>query len=448
VIGGTVAVIAALPFFVDSKRIVEPPSVQLKFAGRYAIGLKSISSQMLSAGNSNKQFEALVNEAAATPTDQLRAIPVLVELNGGDSAKKLLDEFEKTSPPPQLLADAKILRLIYRDGPDSLDGGQKKGLIERQEWFGQLALSFGKPSDSPERKAAIAPAKRVILAAISLFVIGGIAFLAGLGLLIWFAVRLLAANRPAMRTPWGQTIPYGYTDPRPEPMRTLYIPDPAAPTVFLEAFAIYLGGFLAMSILIRLLFPHATLGAMILALAVPVAAAIVWPRFRGLSWAQVRRAVGLHRGRGIGREILSGLAGYIAGLPILALAMIVTLLLTRLGGKPPSHPIINEVGTDFWSVIKLYLLASVWAPITEELMFRGAFFHHLRRRHGWLLSTAIVSFIFAAIHPQGILGIPMLMTIAFVLSALREWRGSIIASMVGHALNNAMAVTLLVLLMG
>ena len=38
--------------------------------------------------------------------------------------------------------------------------------------------------------------------------------------------------------------------------------------------------------------------------------------------------------------------------------------------------------------------------------------------------------------------------IAFILAGLREWRGSIIASMVGHAINNAMAVTLLILLMG
>src|SRR5258705_7683070 len=98
--------------------------------------------------------------------------------------------------------------------------------------------------------------------------------------------------------------------------------------------------------------------------------------------------------------------------------MMLALVLTKFGGKVPSHPIVNEISTDFWSVIKLYLLASVWAPITEELLFRGAFFHHLRRRHGWLISAAIVSFIFAALPPQGFLGIPMLMTIALVPPAL------------------------------
>jgi membrane protease YdiL (CAAX protease family) len=52
-----------------------------------------------------------------------------------------------------------------------------------------------------------------------------------------------------------------------------------------------------------------------------------------------------------------------------------------------------------------------------------------------------VAFVFAALHPQGWTAIPVLMSIAVVLGILREWRGSSIASMTAHALNNA-AVTL------
>src|SRR5439155_8787021 len=103
--------------------------------------------QVLSAGKNKKQIKDMVRQAAVTDTDKLRAIPVLVELNGPESAGKSLDEFEKTNPPPQLLADAKLLRAIYEKGPDALDEGEKKGLVERQDWFGQLALIFGKPND-------------------------------------------------------------------------------------------------------------------------------------------------------------------------------------------------------------------------------------------------------------------------------------------------------------
>ena len=88
------------------------------------------------------------------------------------------------------------------------------------------------------------------------------------------------------------------------------------------------------------------------------------------------------------------------------------------GGKSPGHPIQQEISSDPWSIVKLYLLAAVWAPITEETLFRGALFHHLRRKNGWLLSSLITSFIFASIHPQGLLGIPALMMIAIAGSAL------------------------------
>jgi membrane protease YdiL (CAAX protease family) len=79
-------------------------------------------------------------------------------------------------------------------------------------------------------------------------------------------------------------------------------------------------------------------------------------------------------------------------------------------------------------------------------MFRGALFHHCRRRLPWWLSAILVALIFAAIHPQGWVGIPLLATIAVVLAALREWRGSLIAPIACHACVNAVTVTMLVLM--
>jgi membrane protease YdiL (CAAX protease family) len=93
-------------------------------------------------------------------------------------------------------------------------------------------------------------------------------------------------------------------------------------------------------------------------------------------------------------------------------------------------------------VFGLYLLVSVFAPVMEETMFRGALFHHLRRRWGWAVSAPIVAFIFAVIHPQGWVAVPVLGSIALVLAALREWRGSLIAPMVAHACNNFIVLTL------
>jgi membrane protease YdiL (CAAX protease family) len=96
------------------------------------------------------------------------------------------------------------------------------------------------------------------------------------------------------------------------------------------------------------------------------------------------------------------------------------------------------------------LLAAVIAPIVEETMFRGVLYRHLREMTGRLggalsffISAVVASFIFAAIHPQGWLGIPPLMGIAIGLSIAREWRGSLIPSMVAHGVNNGLVMAIL-----
>ncbi len=393
-----------------------------------------------------------------SPIDRVRHIALVAEFDGREAAIKRIEEIDDEHFSPQLREDLESMRIIYTKGSEAISAEKRASLMQRHGWFAELALTQDQSPDSPQRRAALLPAKRLVIALGLFIVIGGLAFLTGIVLLIIAIVRFAGSRRPKVvynpMTGRAEVIPPPpLTYYRPEviqpPPLTHYRPDAAAPTTFLESFAIYLGGFLTMSLIVELVLPTAGLMTKVGVLAIPVTLAILWPRFRRLEWADVRRGLGLERGRGFATEVVSGFAGYLAGLPLIALAMIVTLVLTRFfkGGEAPSHPIINEITASPWGVLKLYILAAVWAPISEEIMFRGAFLHHLRRRHGWIISTLIVSFIFAAIHPQGILGIPMLMTIATILSALREWRGSIIAPIVAHALNNFVATTLLILML-
>jgi membrane protease YdiL (CAAX protease family) len=92
-------------------------------------------------------------------------------------------------------------------------------------------------------------------------------------------------------------------------------------------------------------------------------------------------------------------------------------------------------------------------PITEEIMFRGVLYRHLREvfgRWGWLvslfLSLLISSLLFAVIHPQGALGVPVLAAVAIVLALLREWRASLIAPIVTHMIVNGVTTTLVLLI--
>ena len=113
----------------------------------------------------------------------------------------------------------------------------------------------------------------------------------------------------------------------------------------------------------------------------------------------------------------------------------------------PVHPIIYEFQeAGFSKIIILFFAACVIAPLAEESIFRGAFYHYLRTRHGVFFSVLVTGLIFAAVHPQGITALPVLCAIGVNLALIREWRGSLIASITAHSLNNGM-VTMLVVFM-
>lgn len=194
-------------------------------------------------------------------------------------------------------------------------------------------------------------------------------------------------------------------------------------------------------------------------------AALAWPVLRGIPWAQVRHDIGWSGGRGAKLEPFVGVACYAMSMPLLAIGLIVTFVLLSLQqvlaaglGQQgvPIHPIVEFLANgDAATRIQAVLLASVVAPIVEETMFRGVLYRHLRELTGswaWLwsviVSGTVVSFLFAAIHPQGLLAVPALMALAYGFTIAREWRGTLIPSMVAHALNNGLVVGLLILLLG
>ena len=105
-------------------------------------------------------------------------------------------------------------------------------------------------------------------------------------------------------------------------------------------------------------------------------------------------------------------------------------------------------------MLAVYLLAVVAAPLIEEIIFRGVLYRHLRGLSRswaiWLsigMSGLVSGLIFAAIHPQGWMGIPVLAAIGFAMALAREWRNSLIAPMVMHGLSNGLVITMAVLIL-
>jgi membrane protease YdiL (CAAX protease family) len=135
-----------------------------------------------------------------------------------------------------------------------------------------------------------------------------------------------------------------------------------------------------------------------------------------------------------------GLAVVLA--PLLALNAWLTTI------KPYEHPVIDLLTTnrDAWGITLVIATACVAAPVGEELFFRRIF-------QGWLekllpsadgmWAIGIASLAFAAAHAgQGLAYIP-LFPLGIVLGWLAHRTGSIIPSIMLHALFNAVSVALL-----
>ncbi len=319
-----------------------------------------------------------------------------------------------------------------------------RDLLRRElGWCGEVATT---PADSPERAAVLAPARR--FAWTYLTALGG-AFALGVlglvGLVVLLVLSVTGHIRPALAT---NTNHGG---------------------IYAEAFALYMLTFLGLGVARAFLLPAsapdlALSGAgMLLSLAVGLA----WPVLRGVPWRQVRHEIGLTLRRHPLREAAVGLGGYALVLPIFGIGVIITaLLLTvqrsrELGAHPeehfnpvemPTHPIVEWLQHPDWLLLlQVVVLASVLAPLVEETMFRGALYRHLRdatarlgRPGSICVSALVVSFLFAAIHPQGLLAVPALMSLAIGLTVLREWRGSLLPSMMVHGIHNGLTTFVLV----
>jgi membrane protease YdiL (CAAX protease family) len=113
-----------------------------------------------------------------------------------------------------------------------------------------------------------------------------------------------------------------------------------------------------------------------------------------------------------------------------------------------AHPVGEEVlGSRGIQALGLFLMAAVIAPIWEEIMFRGLLFPALTaisKSPVW--GAVISSFLFAAIHPQGPAGVPLLMTLALGMCFISYQTKSLVPNIIMHAINNGGALAMLLLL--
>jgi membrane protease YdiL (CAAX protease family) len=405
------------------------PNRMLELMARYAVGVKallqSVEKSTAGAGIAPADLTQEVlrdmTGFSRTDADALRLLILKGWLMGAWPAAAEFDAIAaKHAALREDVTTLKNLKVMNGEVQDEAWGK----LQERHGWIADLAMALAQPAQGAARQAVVQQGMGTALVLIGVSMLGMIAALGG------FVVMILGIMR------W-----------RSGKLRlTLALPSREHGGVLLEGFAIYLSAFLFLPWLLRQLavpLPRwAAYGPALIALIL----GMTWPLLRGMQRASWREALGLHRGQGVMREMGVGVLAWLATLPLLVLGMIAASWIMKITGSFPVHPIMDDFASNGWTKFGAILLAAVWAPVSEEIMFRGLLFPGLSVWLRWLAGLLLSAFVFAAIHPQGWAGVPAIMALAGSFSFLRLWRQSLIAPMTAHALNNGIMCVVLLLL--
>jgi hypothetical protein len=384
-----------------------------------------------------------LNGYAVSTPDRIIVAAALAEVFGPEDAAAGLRQIEAelraaapTDPTPDqaaehdaLIADAAAFALWYDDPAAArADADAQARLESRYSYFARLAATLDDPS-APDASALRAGGLRIVIGLVAFGLVVLLAALAGFALFVFGVVRLGSGS-----------------------MRLRGVGPVRTSSVFLETYALFVAGFLAMSVGSTVASSTAwgqangpVLGVATLVAQWCLLVTPLWPLLRGMPWLEYRTAIGLHRGTGAFREIGAGVLAYLAGLPLFFVGVLITLLVLlvqqSLAGPAPAEPPNNEiveliVSADTVTLILIVTLATVWAPVCEELIFRGALFRHLRARTHWTFAAFLSALLFAYMHSYGPLMVAPLVALGVTFAFMREWRGSLIAAVTAHALHN------------
>ncbi|MBY0312142.1 MAG: CPBP family intramembrane metalloprotease [Phycisphaerales bacterium] len=385
--------------------------------------------------------------AGASPlNDDLRVVRSILGVQSGPRGGPSTDEsaaFEETPPAAKIPAPTQAEIDAFRG---------------RHGWFADLAIAHG---DKNAKIVSDAQSSGMLLLGVFViaFAIIGCALIAGVVLLIIGAMAFASRRsgsfwrfkKPVAANEWP-TPPDGQTDQGPWP--ALARPG----QVWLETFVVFLAAFLGVKLVGSLIAsfagPNADwLGVMGVGLQWLVLPTIFWPIVRGMPFKRWCADVGWHRGEGTTKELACGLMGYLAFLPIyFGLAIVVVIIMfayQAIMGEPqqaPSNKVLEIVqGGGVFELLMIYLLATIWAPVVEESIFRGALLRFFGGRTPMIIAALVTAAIFAALHGYLVMQLLLVGSLGFWFALLRQWRGSIIAPVLGHMIHNGFVLGLILI---
>lgn len=150
----------------------------------------------------------------------------------------------------------------------------------------------------------------------------------------------------------------------------------------------------------------------------------------------------------VGANLLYGVGGFaIAAALMVPVALIGRALLRH--APAPSNPIIPLMAgaSGAGTIVLLVVLASVAAPLVEELLFRGVFYQAARLKLGVWPAIVATGLVFGFVHPVGVVEMLGIAVLGGVFAWVAETRRSLLPSMAAHCLNNLLTTLLLLLVL-
>jgi membrane protease YdiL (CAAX protease family) len=406
-----------------------------------------------SSGGSPQQTQTLVDQlrSQVQPSEafpvrtRMAAIPFKAEFQPAEDTVEQIETLMKiggwsmpgtkdfSEQDEAFLRVGRTLRQIYSDGnADGISQEDRKDLVFRLGYAGELALTFGK-TDDPTRNALIGGGWKIVMLGTTL--IAGILIALGVGTVL-LIIGVARASTGSLIGRLERAAPGG--------------------SIGIETAALFVAGFFGVKLVTQLVASVTSLNEdqlQLVALGLQwllLPLVLLWPKVRGFDWTRSRQALGLHSGSGVVKEIGAGFIGYLACVPLYALGVVMALIVLLLqaavshirgeGGAPmsgPTNPIIEmAAGSSPMLLITLFFTATIWAPIVEEIVFRGGLLRQLDSRIPFLIAAIVTGGVFALMHGYNLMAMPILIMLATGFAMIRWWRGSLIACMVAHFLQN------------
>jgi membrane protease YdiL (CAAX protease family) len=454
----------------------EPPQTNDPFAltSKLLVKLNHVMAASGGTSDTTRTLARQVDASAQTHLDRLRSSLVIGELLGSEAGLERIERLEKdpgfqakvtegniTSLRIQQQAD--LFRAVLKASPpvmDSLTLEQRELLASEHGWYHTLAAVRGLDAANASRASVMKGGMRILVGT-SLFIFVIVATVLGALASCITMVVLLATGK----------------------IRPRFVPPVPGGSVFIETLALFIVGFLLLSVILPLVMERVGAGAWYtlevrFILQWSLLAVCLWPMVRGLTFRELRLRLGWtgrsgpsdssgvatgERGGALEvlREACIGIFAYLSFLPILAAVLVITYLLIVLMGKLswgggggqggselPSNPIIDIMlqGSPLQLAL-FFVLATCWAPVVEEAIFRGALFRHMRSSLPLVVCTGVTAVLFGVMHGYHVIMLGPVIALGASFALMREWRGSLVAPMTAHFLHNGTLVTLMMIIL-